>query len=273
MNHTEIWDELRTPPPDCVTVDGVVLRVGQRVRLRPRAGGDVMDLALADRIAVVEAIDLTTDGEPHFSVTIDDDPGRDLGAQRYPGHRFFFGAGEIEPLDRSEGSTAATRVLIAGIGNIFFGDDAFGVAVARRLAMSAPTRGVTVRDFGVRGLDLAYALQDGFDAAILVDAMPRGGAAGTLYVIEPVLADDASTPGIAVDAHGLDPVRVLQLARTLGGVPKRILIVGCEPGAVDRSESIDDGFTALSPPVAAAIGEAVRTIDALVAELTSRTAR
>lgn len=268
---TGAWEEISTPAPTSVIVRGVAVTIGQRVRLAPRKNGDVMDAALAGRMATIESIDVTTDDEPHFSVTVDDDPGRDLGAQRYPGHRFFFRADEIELIDGAEHAapSAGPRVLIAGIGNIFFGDDGFGVSVARRLGERAPVPNVTVRDFGIRSFDLAYALQDGYDTAILIDVMPRGEEPGTVYVIEADLEADSIDLGVSVDAHGLDPARVLQLARSIGSVPRRILVVGCEPGTIDDSQSLDDSLIALSPPVARAVDEALSVIDALVAAITA----
>jgi hydrogenase maturation protease len=267
----DAWEVLRASPPASVLVHGVPVGVGQRVRLRPRAGGDVMDLALADRTAVVEGIDLTIDGEPHFTVTLDDDPGRDLGVGRYPGHRFFFRADELLVLDAPAGAapnaTRTPRILVAGIGNIFFGDDGFGVAVAMRMA-NTRLAGVTVRDFGIRGMDLVFALHDGYDAAILVDAMPRGGEPGTVYVIVPD-ADASAAGAAAFNAHGLDPVRVLQLARSLGSVPERIVVVGCEPETVTPGESPGDALVTLSAPVEAAVGEAVQVVDKLIARLTT----
>src|SRR4051794_6154992 len=92
------WEELERPGPDAVTVDGVELRARSRVRLRPRAGGDVFDLALAGRTAVIEGIDQDLDGNVKLAVAVDDDPGRDLGMRRQPGHRFFFSPDEVEPL-------------------------------------------------------------------------------------------------------------------------------------------------------------------------------
>lgn len=273
MNQShDVWDELRAPPPTSITVGERTLCLGQRVRLAPRSDADVMDAALAGRTAIIESIDVTTDGEPHLSVTIDDDPGRDLGTARYPGHRFFFRADEVEILDDDANASRALapRILVAGIGNIFFGDDGFGVAVARRLAEREKPAGVTIRDFGIRGLDLAYALQDDYEAAILIDAVPRGGAPGTLYVIEPDL-DAAMTNGVAVDAHGMDPVRVLHLARSLGRIPPKTLVVGCEPGASATSApgAADDGYAALSSPVAAAIENAITLVTSLLGSVTS----
>ncbi|HEX3868435.1 MAG TPA: hydrogenase maturation protease, partial [Gemmatimonadaceae bacterium] len=211
---------------------------------------------------------VTTDGEPHFSVTIDDDPGRDLGGLRYPGHRFFFRADEIEVLDVVLGAAPAVprRILVAGIGNIFFADDAFGVAVARALEGRAWPAGVTISDFGIRGLDLAYALQDGYDAAILIDAMSRGAAPGTIHVIEPAL-DAGGDAGPALNAHGMDPVRVLMLARSLGRIPKIVIVVGCEPQDIGESESFERALLELSPPVAAAVRESQRVVERLIEQI------
>src|SRR5262245_39805418 len=110
--------------------------------------------------------------------------------------------------------TSAARILIAGIGNIFLGDDAFGVEVVRRLVQRPLPDGVRVVDFGIRGLDLAYDLVNGYEAVILVDATPRGGQPGTLYVLEPTREEmpDAADAGLMVETHALDPVKVLRLA-------------------------------------------------------------
>ncbi len=159
-----------------IEVDGTELRAGNRVLLRPRAGGDIMDLALADRTAVVESIEEGVDGEVQLAVTVEDDPGRDLGERRQPGHRFFFSPEEVRPLEPAT-APAGPRVLVAGIGNIFLGDDGFGVALAGRLATRELPAGVEVVDFGIRGMDLAWAMQDGYDAVVMLDAGPaRRGA-------------------------------------------------------------------------------------------------
>jgi hydrogenase maturation protease len=155
-----------------------------------------------------------------------------------------------------------TRVLVAGIGNIFLGDDGFGVEVVQRLAQRAWPAGVRVADFGIRGYDLALALADDDVTAILVDALPRGGTPGTLYVVEPDLDRLAGTAG--VDPHSLDPVQVLRFAKTLGGRPRRVLVVGCEPATLGEDEG---GVMGLSAPVAASLAEAVRLVAALVEEL------
>jgi hydrogenase maturation protease len=253
------WEELERPAPDAVVVDGVELRRRSRVRLRPRAGADVFDVVLAGRVAVVEGIDQDLDGNVQLAVTVEDDPGRDLGERRQPGHRFFFSPEEVEPLgDELGAAPPTTRVLVAGIGNVFLGDDGFGVALAARLARGEPRAGVEVVDFGIRGMDLAYALTADYDAAILLDATPRGEPPGTLYVIEPDVED---AEGVGLDTHGMDPVRVLALVRALGGTPPRTLVVGCEPQS-------EDTVASLSEPVRAALEEAVRMVESLLDELT-----
>jgi hydrogenase maturation protease len=258
-----MWGELNLPAPESVVVQRADIRKGSRVRLRPRPGGDIMDAALAGRMAVVEGIDQSLEGTIHIAVTLEDDPGCDLGDARFPGHRFYFRADEVEPVE-SATPAAAPRILVAGIGNIFFGDDGFGVAVAQRLAQRRQRPGVTVRDFGIRGLDLAYTMQDDYDAVILIDAVPRGGAPGTLYVIEPDLDIEED---VVPDAHGMDPVKVLRLARSLGRVPPRTVVVGCEPQLLASAEPGADALVQLSPTVGAAVDEAMRQVDMLVAEL------
>jgi hydrogenase maturation protease len=245
------------PVPDAVMVDGVELRRRSRVRLKPRAGGDIFDVALAGRTAMIESIEHDTDGNVQLAVTVDDDPGRDLGERSQPGHRFFFRTEEVEPL----AETATARILVAGIGNVFLGDDGFGVALAGRLAAREPRPGVDVVDFGIRGMDLAYAL-GGYDAALLLDATPRGEPPGTLYVIEPELDDEDVVP----EAHGMDPVKVLALARALGETPPRTLVVGCEPGT--RVSLEDEEIVAeLSEPVRAALDEGERLVSSLLDDL------
>src|SRR4051794_2122170 len=137
------------------------------------------------------------------------------------------------------------RVLIAGIGNIFFGDDAFGVEVARRLAQRPQPEGVRVVDFGIRGLDLTYALLDGYETVVLVDAAPRGGQPGALYVLEPELgaAEGADAPGPMVELHNLDPQKVLRLARALGGQVARVVLVGCEPEPPPPGDDLQMGLS------------------------------
>jgi hydrogenase maturation protease len=152
------------------------------------------------------------------------------------------------------------RVLIACIGNIFLGDDGFGVEVARHLAGRTLPAGVAARDFGIRGLDLTYAMLDPYELLILVDACQRGGQPGTIYVIEP---DPSECDSVAAgwEPHAMNPLSVLRAVREMGGALGRIVIVGCEP--VDFGG--EEGRLGLSEPVAAAVEEAVRTIDSLLA--------
>ena len=158
------------------------------------------------------------------------------------------------------------RILVAGIGNIFLGDDAFGCEVARILSQRSLPEGVRVTDFGIRSFDLAYAIMEDYDAVILVDATPRGDAPGTLYLIEPQInknkLDDRE--GEAVNAHSMNPVRVLEMVRYLGGQPKKLYVLGCEPGALDS----EDGHMGLSDRVAAAVEPAADMIKKLIVDLT-----
>jgi hydrogenase maturation protease len=258
MSH---WEQLERPAPDAVAVAGVELRRRSRVRLHPRSRADVMDIALDGRTAVVEELVENMEGIVQLAVTVEDDPGRDLGQERQIGHRFFFSLDEVEPLGQAP-PVATRRILVAGIGNVFFGDDGFGVAVAGRLATAVLPPGVDVVDFGIRGMDLAYALRD-YDVAILVDAVPRGGAPGTLYVIEPDLDGTQAGP----DAHAMDPVKVLALAQSIGDPLPQVFVVGCEPAVVPAE---DEGLLAeLSEPVRAALDGAVRMVESLLDDLTS----
>ena len=269
MNEWE-WNLLEDKAPsESVNIGGVEVKAGHHVRLRPGKRGDVMDIALAGKTAVVESIEQDYEGKFHVCVVADDDPGRDIGMMRQPGHRFFFDPEEIEPLPIGESETdpisLAPSILIAGIGNIFLGDDAFGVEVAQRLAGRKLPERVKVVDFGIRGFDLAYALLDGSDVTILVDACPRGGTPGTLYVIEPDLnaLNSSEAEASAVDAHSMNPMNVIRMAKSMGGDLKRILLVGCEPATLGPEE----GQMGLSEPVAAMIDEAIGTIESLVEKI------
>jgi hydrogenase maturation protease len=151
------------------------------------------------------------------------------------------------------------RILVAGVGNIFLGDDGFGVEVAQSLSKRELPETVTVKDFGIRGFDLAYALLDPWDGVLIVDALPRGEAPGTLYVVEP----DRSGAGEAdINPHGMDPVRVLNLAASMGTISARVLVVGCEPQ--DFGDELE-GRIGLSSPVQAAVEEACHTVLELAA--------
>jgi hydrogenase maturation protease len=155
------------------------------------------------------------------------------------------------------------RILVAGVGNIFLGDDGFGVEVVRRLARRELPEGVEVADFGIRGMDLAYALQEDYDVVVFVDATPRGERPGTVYLLEPEIEEDGE---VSLDTHGMDPVKVIKLSRALGARPTRTLVVGCEPQVVVSGEDYDDMLMELSEPVRAAVEEAAELVETLVKE-------
>ena len=152
------------------------------------------------------------------------------------------------------------KILVAGIGNIFLGDDAFGVEVVNRLGARSLPDHVSLVDFGIRSYDLAYALMDDWDLVILIDALPRGGTPGTLYLIEPELPERDDRE-LAVDAHTMNPISVLRLVEALGGRMGRILVVGCEPETVEPDE---EGNIGLSGPVSIAVDEALRAVEELI---------
>jgi hydrogenase maturation protease len=159
------------------------------------------------------------------------------------------------------------RILIACIGNIFLGDDGFGTEVARRLSGRPLPPGVILKDFGIRGVDLTYALLDPYELVILVDACPRGGEPGTVYLVEPDPAA-ACPDGVParLETHEMNPINVLRMVESMGGASSRILIVGCEPADLGSDE---DGKLGLSDAVEAAVGEAVALIDRLVSNETA----
>ena len=159
---------------------------------------------------------------------------------------------------------SANRILVAGIGNIFFGDDAFGCEVAAELAKRSWPDGVNIVDFGIRAYDLAYAIMDDWDATVLIDAAPRGEKPGTVYLLE--LDPDKVNAGSdqIADAHALTPVRVLQLIQTLGGRAKNLYLVGCEPARLDG-----EGVIGLSDEIRNAVPVAVKMIEKILADLAS----
>ncbi len=165
------------------------------------------------------------------------------------------------------------RVLVAGIGNIFLSDDAFGVEVIRRLATRELPPDVELADIGIRGMHLAYQLLDGYEALLIVDAAPRGGRPGDLYLIEPDLAAIPDDDGSLVNAHGMEPEAVLSMIKTMARdhagpdaaaqLIQRVLVVGCEPATVEEGMG-------LSPPVQAAVDTAVdMVLRVLASELRS----
>lgn len=167
---------------------------------------------------------------------------------------------ELKPLKEA---VQRKKILIAGIGNIFLGDDAFGCEVVRELSSRRWPGEVCVTDFGIRNSDLAYALGGKYDVVILVDATPQGAPPGTVYLIEPDLARLAQFESATADPHGMDPVQVLQMAGAPGGEPARLYLVGCEPGSLQG----ESGCFGLSAPVQAAVPKAVGMIESIVGNL------
>lgn len=152
--------------------------------------------------------------------------------------------------------TASPRVLVAGLGNIFLGDDAFGVEVSRRLLKAGVPPDVRVLDVGIRSVHLGYEMLEAhYETTIFVDVVCRGGDPGTLYVLEP---DDSAEVPATADGHSIGPGQVLALVRRLGGNVGRVLIVGCEPLRLDQEPG-------LSPVVSAAVTEAIPLIERLIA--------
>lgn len=275
----ELWERLhgaiRSVHPDPgsraaapVEIDGQQVGAGSRVRLVPgRRRTDAQDMFLVGRTATVAKVLRDVDGGCYLAVTVDDDPGADLYAEN---SRFrYFAPDEVAPLPAGDDTAAdRPRVLIAGIGNIFLGDDGFGVALARRLAETTLPAGAQVADYGISGVHLAYDLLGGYDATILLDALPPGEEPGTLTVLEIGAQDAAATVeapagGQAtgegfVDAHGMQPDQVLALLRVLGGDAGRVLVVGCVPANTGHG-------IGLSAPVTDAVERAVPLVQDLVA--------
>lgn len=158
------------------------------------------------------------------------------------------------------------RILIACIGNIFFGDDAFGVEVARALSQRRLPEKVVVVDYGIHGLDLAFALLDGYEAVILVDAVRRSGQPGTLYLIEPGPTDikASADQSLIIESHRLNPMRVLAFAQLMGARLNRILLIGCE---VTSPDSLEETAMELSAPVRAAIPSTIEFIELLITKI------
>jgi hydrogenase maturation protease len=152
----------------------------------------------------------------------------------------------------------SARVLIAGVGNIFFGDDGFGCEVVRLLQSErfadVKAKDVKIEDFGIAGMHLSFELLAGYERAIIVDLAARGGLPGTLYIIEPDLGEAGPPP----DPHRMDLLNVFAFVRTLGGAPPPIVVVGCEP------QTTDEGI-GLSEPVTAALEPATELVCKLIA--------
>jgi hydrogenase maturation protease len=155
------------------------------------------------------------------------------------------------------------RILVAGIGNAWMKDDAFGGKVAERLEGGLPTE-AAVFDFGTGGLDLSYEAMRGYDALILIDISRQGGEPGTLYVMDAEPDDlDPIEDGEMLSPHGMDPETVLRFVKAVGGWPGKVKIVACEPTAVEEM-----GLE-MSPAVLEAVERAVKVVKETVAELLS----
>jgi len=152
-----------------------------------------------------------------------------------------------------------SRTLVAGVGNVFLGDDGFGVEVARLLAEKPQREGVEIADFGIRGVHLVYELLDGCDLFVLIDAAARGEEPGTVSVLEVDLPDPESLPQPIMDAHDLTPDAIFALLASLGGRPGRCLVVACEPDDVSAGMG-------LSEPVQKALPHAVRAVQDILAQ-------
>jgi hydrogenase maturation protease len=155
------------------------------------------------------------------------------------------------------------QILVAGVGNAWLQDDAFGGECARRLEARGVPPGVTVMDFGTGGLDLAYEVMRGYDALVLIDASRQGGEPGTLYVIEPQMSDyeGAIEDGDAINPHGMDPATMLRFVNAIGGFSGKVVVIGCEPGETD------DVGIGLTPPVEAAVERALELVGQTIDEL------
>jgi hydrogenase maturation protease len=155
------------------------------------------------------------------------------------------------------------QILVAGVGNAWLQDDAFGGECARRLAARGVPSGVTVMDFGTGGLDLAYEIMRGYDALVLLDASRQGGEPGTLYVLEPMMEDLAGPieDGDVINPHGMDPQTVLRFVGAIGGFSGRVVVIGCEPGEVDE---VGVGMT---PAIEGAVERALQLVAETLEEL------
>ena len=155
------------------------------------------------------------------------------------------------------------QILVAGVGNAWLQDDAFGGECARRLEARGVPAGVTVMDFGTGGLDLAYEIMRGYDALVLLDASRQGGEPGTLYVLEPDMEALARPiqDGDVINPHGMDPQTMLRFVGAIGGFSGRVVVIGCEPGEVD------DVGLGLTPAVEGAVDRALALVGETLDEL------
>ena len=248
------------PWSDTVDIGGIAVGNGTRVRLHPRRRSDAQDFFVDGRTASVAGVFNDVSGDVYLAVAVDV-PDADL--HQWHGRYLYFHPDEVEPLAADslpfDPGQVGPRVLVAGVGNIFLGDDGFGVEVAGRIDPASLPAGVKVADFGIRGVHLAYELLDGYDTLILVDAVSRGDPPGTVSVIEHAAGDQGGTLA-AMDAHGMDPGAVLAMAGDLGATVDRVLVVGCEAG------DVSDGI-GLTVPVTEAVPSALDAIRELLASI------
>ena len=168
--------------------------------------------------------------------------------------------GASKRLEASEPESAAGRTLVAGVGNVFLGDDAFGSEVARLLASRPSQPGVVVKDFGIRGVHLVYELLDGCDLFVLIDAAPHGNPPGTVSVLEVEPQDCVQEEGPSLmDAHGLAPDEIFAMLTSMGGCPGRSLVVACEPADLSPGMGLSAEVQAALPHAVRAVEEILRT--------------
>ena len=255
-----------------VEIDGIAVKIGDRVRLRPKEGGDILDIALRGQIAIIESIEEDYEGAQHICVVIEDDPGRDLGMMRQPGHRFFFtpGGNGTPPAVTATAAEANGRkavkptILVAGIGNIFLGDDAFGVEVVRRLHERAicPRKCASSTSAFAASIWLMPCRMatrpPSSSMHFLTDKRPEPSPSSNR-----MHSEIAAAPDSLVEAHSMHPLNVLRMAAAMNGSLNRVLLVGCEPASLGG----DEGYMGLSEPVEAAVEEAVNATEALVRRL------
>lgn len=243
------WGQLARAAPGYVTIGGAKVAAGSRVRLWPAAGGDLLDIELAGRTAVVEGVDQDLDDTCYLAVILDEDPGRDLGHYRQPGHRFFFRAEEVEPLPGNDPQAEEAQVLVAGVGDEFKGDSGFGLEVVRRLAAGPRPPGITATEFGIRIRDLGRSIEQGWDAVIVVAALAGGGQPGELSIAE--LGGDIRTVEVA-------GVGAVDLPAGPGGPRSGTWLVGCQPKAGSGA--------GLSEPVTRSVDRAAAEIGRLASQ-------
>jgi hydrogenase maturation protease len=264
-------DEMYDPFTDTLVMNGRTVGAGTAVVLHPSRRADAHDMFLVGLTATVTGVFTDVDREVLVAVRVDDDPAS--AELAWQGRALFFHPDELEVVDDvappgEQPRMRVPRVLVAGIGNVLLGDDGFGVEVANRMLtmrMSMP-EGVRVDEFGIRGIHLAYELLDGYDALVLIDAVPMGEPPGTLVVMQPDApgrpADDEEEdiPESGLDAHSMNPDVVLGVLAHLGGAIENVYVIGCQPA------DLDEGM-GLSPSVAAAIDPAVELCSQLLDEV------